>query len=97
MFFKKIDSEKISNEGIRIDVRTYMEYEQGHIDKAIHIPYELIANEIHKYAKDKTILIGLYCKSGIRAQIAKKTLKSLGYNNVINEKSYNKILNRLRK
>lgn len=95
--FKKIDSKKISEEGIRIDVRTPEEYNSHHIEGAVNIPYEQITSKIGKITTDKNQLIGVYCLTGIRSQIAKQMLKGLGYTNVVNEKSYNAILARLEK
>lgn len=95
--FKKIDSKKISKEGIRIDVRTAEEYNDYHIEGAINIPYEQITSQIAKITDDKNKLIGVYCLTGIRSQMAKQMLKGLGYTNVVNERNCNAILARLKK
>ena len=59
-----------------VDVRTEEEYNEGHVKKAINIPYDTI-NKKTSLDKDKTILV--YCQSGKRSNIAYNTLKKLGY------------------
>jgi phage shock protein E len=71
-----------------IDVRTAGEFNGGHLDGALLIPYDEIADKIGEHAKKKTDKIVLYCRSGHRAGIAKKTLAKMGYTDVINAGSY---------
>jgi phage shock protein E len=74
----------IDNGALVIDVRTQSEYDAGHLDGALHIPYTQIADTIAFVAADTNMVIVLYCKSGIRSGIAEKALKKLGYNYAIN-------------
>jgi phage shock protein E len=67
-----------------IDVRTDAEWNEGHVEGAILIPYELIGDRIGRVAKDKSMRIYVYCRSGRRSQIAKETLEKLRYTNVVN-------------
>ena len=67
-----------------IDVRTEAEWNNGHIKGAILIPYELIGERIGKAAKDKSMRIYVYCRSGRRSKIAKESLEKLGYKDVVN-------------
>jgi phage shock protein E len=67
-----------------IDVRTPVEWQEGHLQGAVLIPYEKIGEEIAKVAPDKQTKINLYCRSGRRSGIALETLQKLGYGNVIN-------------
>lgn len=67
-----------------IDVRTTKEYDSGHIDGALHIPYEIIGDKITDLSKDKGRDIVLYCQSGRRSGIAQKTLQDMGYKRVVN-------------
>ncbi|MDO5047218.1 MAG: rhodanese-like domain-containing protein [Anaerococcus sp.] len=60
-----------------IDVRTKAEYDSGHIEGAINIPFEQILDNLDKIDKTKPAL--LYCRSNNRSQIAKLALKSVGY------------------
>jgi phage shock protein E len=67
-----------------IDVRTEAEWNSGHIEGAVLIPYELIGDRIGTVARDKSGKIYLYCRTGRRSQIAKETLEKLGYKDVVN-------------
>lgn len=69
---------------IVIDVRTTQEYDAGHIDGAVHIPYEIIGDKIAGLSKDKGRDIVLYCQSGRRSGIAQKTLQDMGYTRAVN-------------
>jgi phage shock protein E len=80
--------------GILIDVRTAGEYNGGHLEHAILIPYDEIAKKIADHVKKKDERIVLYCRSGHRAGIAKKTLEKMGYTDVINAGSYRKLRTR---
>ena len=74
-----------------IDVRTEQEYKAGHLKKSINIPYGEIKNKIADHVHDKNEKIILYCRSGRRSGIAKQTLDAMGYTNVINAGSYEKL------
>jgi phage shock protein E len=74
-------------EGVKpviIDVRTETEWNNGHIEGAILIPYETIGERIGTVVKDKFNRIYLYCRSGRRSGIAKETLEKMGYKDVLN-------------
>jgi len=65
-----------------IDVRTPPEYEAGHINGAINIPYEVIDLKIMQLSVDKDREILLYCLNGSRSAIAAERLGDLGYTRV---------------
>jgi phage shock protein E len=67
-----------------IDARTTQEWDSGHIEGAVLIPYEQIGKGIGSVAKDKSQRIYVYCRTGRRSTIAKKTLDKLGYKDVVN-------------
>ncbi len=69
---------------IWIDVRTQAEFDNGHLQSAVLIPYEKIAQKIASVVPDKRRRINLYCRSGRRAEIALHTLEKLGYISVQN-------------
>jgi rhodanese-related sulfurtransferase len=71
-----------------IDVRTAKEFESGHLKEAINIPYTEMAEKIVDHVKDKDQGITVYCRSGRRSGIAKKTLESMGYTSVTNAGGY---------
>lgn len=80
-------AEKSAEKTLLIDVRTEQEWNQGHLEGALLIPYETIGAAIEKVAPDRKAKIYLYCRSGRRSGIALDTLKKLGYENVSNEGS----------
>src|SRR5512133_2168204 len=67
-----------------IDVRTEAEWNSGHVEGAILIPYDVIGGKIEAVAKDKSKRIYVYCRTGRRSGIAKNTLEKLGYKDVVN-------------
>lgn len=75
-------------ENVLIDVRSPQEYEAGHIKNAKNIPVDKIAEDIKYFVPDKEKTIVVYCRSGRRSTIAEKTLKEMGYKNVINAGTY---------
>lgn len=74
-----------------IDVRTEQEYKEGHLINSINIPYGVIKDKITEHVHDKNQKIIVYCRSGRRSGIAKKTLDEMGYTNVINAGAYEKL------
>ena len=77
-----------------IDVRTQEEFTTGHVDGAVLIPYEVIADHIADVTADKTADIRVYCRTGRRSEVAKDTLRAMGYSNVVNEGGYEEIIAR---
>jgi phage shock protein E len=66
-----------------IDVRTVQEWDKGHLEGAVLIPYDQIGERIGTVVKDKSQRIYLYCRSGRRSHIAKEALEKLGYKDLI--------------
>ncbi len=61
-----------------IDVRTLPEYEERHLEGALHIELSAdMASKLPPEAKDQTL--ELYCRSGGRAAQAEKLLRAAGY------------------
>jgi len=81
----------IGKDSLVIDVRTAREFKAGHLANAINIPYTEIASKITAHVKNKTSPIVLYCHSGYRASVAKRTLAKNGYTAVVNAGSYGKL------
>lgn len=67
---------------IILDVRTPFEYEEEHIEGAILIPDNEIAQKAEETLKDKDQLILVYCRSGRRSKLASDELIKLGYTNI---------------
>lgn len=78
----------INDGALVIDVRTQNEYNKGHLQGALLIPYKQIGDSIANIAPDTNRVIILYCASGIRSGIAEITIKKLGYINAINGGGY---------
>ena len=76
------------NQAIWIDVRTPAEYASGHVQGAVNIEFQLVADKIAEITDNKTADIRLYCRSGRRSSVAKESLTKLGYENVSNEGGY---------
>ena len=73
-----------NSEIIVIDVRTKDEYNDKHIQGAVNIPLQDIAEKIGNITKSKSDIIVLYCEYGGRSRKALNKLEKLGYVNVYN-------------
>jgi rhodanese-related sulfurtransferase len=71
-----------NNDVLIIDVRTKEEYDLGHIDGAILIPYDQISTKLEELEsyKDKPILV--YCRTKNRSSVAIDVLKENGFTNL---------------
>lgn len=65
---------------LTLDVRTDEEWEQGHIENALHVPISTLIRDGIEIPKDRHITT--VCGSGYRANIAGSLLKSQGYKQV---------------
>jgi len=72
----------MSGEVIILDVRTQEEYDEGHIENAMLIPYELVGSNAEDVFADKDSTILIYCRSGRRSEIAARALIESGYTDV---------------
>ena len=76
--------EKVQNrEAFLIDVRTEIEWNEGHAKGAVHFELSKI-QEGETPAVSKDAEIYLYCRSGSRSGVAKEILKKEGFTNVEN-------------
>ena len=75
-----------------IDVRTPIEFDQGHLDGAINIPYDQLKTRIAEIGDDRGREIVLYCRSGRRSEIGGKTLEKLGFTRVLDAGGYQSLL-----
>ena len=75
---KTIQPVEISQfDGQIIDVREQHEWDQGHIEKAIHIPLNTIRGNFDKINKAQPVLV--YCQKGLRGYVAYRILKQKGF------------------
>ena len=64
---------------IIVDVRTKEEFMQGHIDGAILMPIQTLADTAAQELGDKHQIILVYCRSGNRSKQAARLLMDMGY------------------
>ena len=67
-----------TGEHILLDVRTEVEFLNGHLPGAINIPVDSLRNRIGELNQSKTIIE--YCQIGLRGYIAERILKQNGFN-----------------
>lgn len=67
-----------------VDVRSVMEFNSGHIDKAINIPLDQFVNRYReiKYLGEKPVVF--YCRSGNRSAQAVAYLQQQGIKQIYN-------------
>ena len=80
----EVKKEIACGKAVLVDVRNPDEWNAGHVDGAILIPYEQIDKRIAEVARDRNTPILLYCGSGRRSGIGLDSLKKAGYENVTN-------------
>jgi molybdopterin/thiamine biosynthesis adenylyltransferase/rhodanese-related sulfurtransferase len=66
-----------------LDVREREEYREGHLDGALSVPRGFLEIRIEETVQEKNTPIVAYCAGGVRSLIAARTLKELGYENVV--------------
>lgn len=64
-----------------LDVRTRQEYEAGHVEGALLIPYDEVEARAAEVGPPGEPVV-VYCRSGRRSAIAAKTLRKLGFTQV---------------
>lgn len=63
-----------------VDVRTAGEFEMGHIDGAINVPFNEIGSAAQSW--DRTMTYVVYCATGQRSVPAVQTLAEMGFENI---------------
>lgn len=66
-----------------LDVREADEYEQGTIENSMFLPRGNLEVQVEGRIPDKTQNIVVFCAGGVRSALAAKSLKELGYENVV--------------
>jgi adenylyltransferase/sulfurtransferase len=66
-----------------LDVREKEEYREGHLDGAVSLPRGFLEMRVEETVSDKQAPIVAYCAGGTRSLIAARTLKEMGYTNVV--------------
>ena len=70
---------KLPDNAVLLDVRQADEFNAGHIDGAVLVPHDTIAEKIGAVVLDKNTPVYIYCRSGRRSAIAVEAMKKLGY------------------
>jgi molybdopterin/thiamine biosynthesis adenylyltransferase/rhodanese-related sulfurtransferase len=71
------------SEAAVVDVRERVEWDEGHLPGAVHVPRGNLESRIEAAVPDKARPVVLYCASGNRSAFAAKSLEELGYENVV--------------
>ncbi|MGH7858292.1 MAG: molybdopterin-synthase adenylyltransferase MoeB [Candidatus Binatia bacterium] len=66
-----------------LDVREKEEYRDGHLEGAVSLPRGFLEIRVEDAVPDHSKPIVAYCAGGVRSLIAAKTLREMGYENVI--------------
>ena len=74
---------KLPDNAVLLDVRQIEEFNAGHIDGAVLVPHDMIAEKIGAFVPNKNTPVYIYCRSGRRSAIAVEAMKKLGYTNLI--------------
>ena len=72
---------KKDKNAVLLDVRTFEEYENQHINGSINIPIQTLG-QIRLKVKNLSTPLYVYCQSGVRSRAALKQLTEMGYSNV---------------
>jgi phage shock protein E len=70
----------LSQDDLILDVRTVREFSEGHVPGAANIPVDQVMGHANELKKFKNIYI--YCKAGMRAEMACEILSSMGLQNL---------------
>lgn len=70
-------------DSILLDVRTPVEYREGHIPGSINLPLQSLDNA-DEIIENIDTPIFVYCHSGARSRQAMRILQTIGYSNVMN-------------
>lgn len=66
-----------------IDVREKEEYREGHLPGSVSVPRGFLDMRIEEVVPDKDAPVILYCAGGTRSLLAGRTMRELGYTNVV--------------
>lgn len=68
-------SEKV----IYLDVRSTLEWLAGHVEGAVHIPYDAVERDVGSVLPDRSVPVIAYCASGGRASYVVEAMRKQGY------------------
>jgi len=67
----------------RVTVNVHVPFEGDIPGTDMSIPFDLIAEQIHRLPADRATPLAIYCRSGPMSTTAAATLDGLGYHNII--------------
>ena len=86
----KVDlNELMASGAIVVDVRTPVEYKDGHVKGSINLPLQTLNTNLNKLKKDQVIIT--CCRSGSRSGMARRQLQAAGFMHVYNGGPWNTI------
>lgn len=88
-------TEMVKAGAVILDVRSKREYAGGHIKGSINIPVDVLSSSLNRF-KDKEIPIITCCASGARSGMAKRILKSNGFEAVYNGGGWSSLQTKVR-
>src|SRR5690349_1460362 len=68
---------------VLVDVREKIEWNEGYIPGAVHVPRGHLETRIEEVIPDKSEKVVLYCAGGVRSLMAGTTLQQMGYTDVV--------------
>ncbi len=87
-FKERIEEASLDNEEtFLIDVRSYSDYIEGHIEGAINLDFEAEDFDTRLAELDKAAVYYVYCRTGNRSDKVMKIMKDSGFKNVLCLKS----------
>ncbi len=78
-----VHRKQADEEFVLIDVREKVEWNEGYISGAVHVPRGHLESRIEEVVSDKAKKVILYCAGGVRSLMAGTTLQQMGYSDVI--------------
>src|SRR5256885_15222519 len=82
-FAHQHEARQDEQEMVLVDVRETLEWNEGHIPGAIHVPRGYLELQIEEAVPDKSKTVVLYCAGGVRSLMAGASLQQMGYKNAI--------------
>lgn len=76
-FWQDVADLKGRDDVLLLDVRTPAEYERGHIEGTVHIPLDVLRENLEKLDRSKPLYVN--CQSGLRSYLACRTLTQKGF------------------
>ena len=73
------EAASLQQEVTYLDVRSTLEWLAGHVDGAVHIPYNKVARDFASAHPDRSVPVIPYCVSGARALYVVGALRKQGY------------------